>query len=83
MNLDHVEGWDTFGDADDQLDPGVGSFQNGIGCERRRDKNHCRVRASLLSCFSHGIEDRQTLMCGSAFARRDTAHNIGPIGLAL
>ena len=61
MNLDHVEGWDAFGDADDQLDPGVSGFQNGIGRERGRDENHCRVGASLLSCFSDGVEDRQTL----------------------
>ena len=57
MNLDHVEGWNAFGDADDQLDPGVGSFQNGIGRKRGRDKNHRGVGASLLSCFSDGIEN--------------------------
>src|SRR4030095_7103738 len=78
MNLDHVEGWNSLGEADNQLDPGVSSFQNGVGRERRRDKNHCRVAASLLSCFSDGVEHGQAFMRGSAFAGRDTAHHIGP-----
>ena len=83
MNLDHIEGWNTFGDANDQLDSGVSGFQNGIGRERGRDENHRGVGASLLAGFADSIEDRQTLVRGSPFAWRDATHDVRSVGLAL
>jgi hypothetical protein len=81
--LHHIEGWDSFRDADDELDPGIGSFQNGIGRERGRNKNHRGVGASLLSRFSNRVENGLSLMRGSTFAWRDTPHDVCPVGLAL
>src|SRR5688572_28578449 len=83
MNLDHVEGWNAFRDADYELDTSIGSFQTGVGRKRWRNENHRRVSAGLLTCYGDSVEDRQSLVRGSAFARCDASHNDGPVSLAL
>ena len=40
----HVEHRNSFGDADDEFDLGVGGFHDRVGRERRRNKDHGRVR---------------------------------------
>ena len=45
LDLDHVEGRDAFGDADDDADPRVGGFHDGVGGDERRHEDRRRVRA--------------------------------------
>ena len=47
-DLHHVECRDAFGDADDERDAGVRGFEDGVGCEWRRDEDDGGVRAGLL-----------------------------------
>src|SRR5262249_46154737 len=58
FNRDHVIDRDAFGDANDQLEPGVGSFQDGVRGEGRGNKNRRRVRARLADRFGDSIKDR-------------------------
>ena len=82
-HLEHVQHRNAFGDADDQLDAGIGRFQNRIGRERRRHVDHRRIRAGLAHRRRDGIEHRQTQMHLSTLARRHAADQLGTVGNCL
>src|SRR5215471_10258828 len=54
----HVERWNAFGNANDQVDLCVGGFHDRIGGKRWWYENHRRVRASLVDRFADRIENR-------------------------
>src|SRR5204863_8409374 len=47
-SLHHVERWNAFSDAYDQIDFRVGRFHNGVRSERRRRKDHRCIGARLI-----------------------------------
>ena len=49
-HLQHVQGGNAFGDADDQRDTGVGGLHDRVGRERRRHEDNRCVRAGLSDC---------------------------------
>ena len=79
--LHHVERRNAFGDADDQRNPRVGGFHDGVGRERRRHEDHGGIRAGLVDRFRHGVEDRPAFVRGAALARRHAADNLGAVRL--
>src|SRR2546426_5536730 len=83
LDLDHVVDWNAFGDANDQLDAGIGSFQDRIGTKRRGHKDQRGVTLGLLHSITHRIENRNTLDLLPRLARRHTRDNLRPISLAL
>ena len=69
---------DALGDADDQLDAGVGGLENRVGGERRRHVDHADVGAGLGHRVVHRVEHRQVQMRLAAAARRDAADELVP-----
>ena len=57
FDLHHVIDRDAFRDADDQVQPGVGRFQNGVGGEGRRDENGGDRCAGLAGGVADGVKD--------------------------
>ncbi len=83
-HLDHVVGGDSLGDADDQRQPRVFGFEDGIGGKRRGHEDDGGVGSGLLDGLGNGVEDRPALVRGASLARRHSAHYLGPIlGAAL
>ena len=80
LDLDHVADRNALGDADDQLDAGVGRFAGS-----RRPRTAAARRSTLafgagrLHRFGDGIEDRQAEMRRAALAGRDAADHLGAI----
>jgi hypothetical protein len=77
--LDHIEGWDAFGDADDEIDAGFGGFHDCVSGERGWDIDNGGVGASFVDCVGDGIEDGDPLVAGAAFAGGDTGDDIGTV----
>ena len=80
LGFEHVDGRDAFGDADDQLDAAHGRFKDRVLAERSRNVDHAGGGASLLNCFTHGVEHRQIQVSGAAFARSHAANHLGAVG---
>ncbi len=78
-DADHIEGGDTFGDADDKRELRIGGFENGVGGVRRRDKNDRGVCASGFGRVGDGVEDRALEMLGATFAGRDSDDDVGAV----
>ena len=72
----HVEHGNAFGDADDQFDLGIGGFHDGVGGERRRNKNDRSIGAGLVHGFLHGVEHRPAFVRGAAFAGSHAADDL-------
>ena len=80
FHFDHVVHRNAFGDADDQFEPGVRAFENGIGGEGRRNENGGDGRAGLFHGVGHGVENRNffaaVLEKLAAFAGRDAGDDL-------
>jgi hypothetical protein len=59
LDVKHVQHRNAFGDADDDLDAGIGRFQDRVGGERGRHVDHRRLRAGLPHRVAHGVEHGQ------------------------
>ena len=76
----HVERGNAFGDANDQRQPGVNAFEDGVGGVGRRNENNRGVGLRLTSGFGDGIEHRDIEMQRAAFAGRDAGDDLGAVG---
>src|SRR2546423_11965158 len=71
LYLDHIVRRNAFGDAHDQIQASVHSFEDRVGGKCRRHENCRSRRAGLFGSFGHGIENRNfVLEALVAFARR-------------
>src|SRR5688572_26268813 len=77
--LHHIENWNSFGNANNQIEIRIDSFHDGVGGERRRNKNKTDVTSSSGLGFVHGVKYRKTKMFRAAFAGRNTTHHFGSI----
>ena len=79
FNLDHVEGWDTFGDADDEIHLGLNCFEDGVSCEwwRNVDDRGLSIGSSLG--FSDISENWKTQVLRAGLSLVDTSDNIRAI----
>ena len=69
FHLQHIQRRDPFRDTDDQLDPSIDSFQDGIFTKRCRNVNHRGGRPRRFDRITHGIKYRQSQMISPAFTR--------------
>src|SRR5579862_4993551 len=58
----HVLDRDAFGDRDYEVQPGVDSFEDGVGREWRRDEDDADGRPRLANGFGDGVEDRRLVL---------------------
>ena len=52
-HLQHVDGGNALGDADDERDTGVGRLHDGVGGKRRRHEDDAGVGAGLANGVVH------------------------------
>src|SRR5213593_454185 len=77
FHLDHVVHWNPFGDADDEIEPGIDGFKNRVTGERRGNENRRSSRAGFLRGCGHGVEDRHFIFKKlAAFAGRDAGDDL-------
>ena len=62
LNLDHVEGWDSFGDANDEVDFGFDGLEDGIGGKGRWHVDNGSLSLGCLLCFGNVAEDWKSEM---------------------
>ena len=79
FDFDHVQDRDAFGDAADQLDPGVDGFHDGVGGKGGRDVDDGCRGAGLFYGFFDGVKDREAVDGAAAFAGGDTADHPGAV----
>src|SRR6476660_3991366 len=79
LHSHHVLRRDAVGDRADQLYAGVGGFHDGVGAEGRRHEGDAGGGSGRLHRFLHGVEHRQALMLGAAFARGNAANHVGAV----
>ncbi len=82
-DTDHVVDRDALGDADDQLDAGVGGLEDRVGRAGRRHVDHADVGAGLAHRVVRGVEHRQAEVLLAAAAGRDAADQLRAVGDAL
>ena len=80
FHLNHVARGNPFGDANNDLQPGVHAFQNRIGGKGRGNKDGAGGGAGLLHRLGHRVEDRDAfsamLKALSALAGRDAGDDL-------
>ena len=79
LDLDHVGHGDALGNADDDLDAGIGRLEDGVGGEGRRNEEDAGVGPRLLHRVLHRVEDRLVEVGLTAFARGHAAHDVGAV----
>jgi hypothetical protein len=80
LHLHHVIDRNAFGDGDDQVQPGVHAFENGVRGEGRGHKDGGDGGAGLAGGLGDGVEDGD-LVAGvfeelAAFAGRDAGDDL-------
>ena len=80
LHAHHVIDRDALGDGDDEVEPGIHAFQDGVGGERRRDENRADGRAGFARGFGDGVEDRHLMRAVfkdlAALSRRDAGDEL-------
>ncbi len=80
FDLHHVQYRDTLGDADHQLNAGVGCFHDGVSSKTGRYKDHGSIGTSLFAGFLDRVENRDIIHFLTALARGYTGNDVGAIG---
>src|SRR5690606_9086465 len=83
LDAHHVEHGHALGDADDELEAGIGRLEDRVRGERRRHVDHARRRLGLARRLADRIEDRQAEMLAAAAARRDAGDDLRAVLEAL
>ena len=76
---DHVQHRDAFGDADDELDAGVGGLQDGVGGKAGRHVDDGGVGLGGVHRLAHRVEHRDAGHPAAALARRHAGDDVGAI----
>ena len=80
FDFHHVVDRDAFGDADDQIQPGVDPLENRIRGKWRGDENRRHRSARLLHSLTHGVKDRHIVREElTSLAGRDAGHDLGAV----
>src|SRR5438445_1807778 len=67
----HIQRGNTFGDADDERQPGVNGLEHGVSGKGRRHENGCGIGVRLARRFGDGVEDGHIVVQRAALARGD------------
>ena len=80
LDFNHVAHGDALGDGDDQLEPGIDCLEDGVGGERRRNKNRGGGGAGFAGGLGDAVEDRDgVLKFLAGFSGGDTGDNLGAV----
>ena len=79
LNLDHVESWDTLGDANYEVHLGLNSLQDSIGGERWWHVDDRSVSLGGLLGLGHVSEHWEVQMSGSSLSLVHSTDNIGSV----
>ena len=80
----HVHHWNSFRDANYQLDSGIDRFKDRIRSSRRRHEHHRRVASGFLSRFANRVEYRHfPIEHLAALSGRDAGNHVGAVVDAL
>jgi hypothetical protein len=75
----HIQGRDALGNANNELDPGIGSLQYGISRKRSGNEDNTRIGAGLSYSALYGIEHGNTIQIGPSLIWSNTGNHICPI----
>src|SRR5262249_13461825 len=75
----HVDYGNALGDADDQRQVGVGSFQNGIGRVGWRNEDNRSIGSGRFHGFRDGVENGALEMFAPAFSRSYATDYVGAV----
>src|SRR2546428_8906705 len=73
----HVESWNSFGDADDKFDLCIGGLHDCVRCIRRWDKDQRAVGASSFHPFLNAVENRPTFVRPAALSGSASTNDLG------
>src|SRR5690606_10008673 len=79
LHIQHVQGRNAFGDADDQLDTGKRRFQDGVLAERGWYVDNRGLCSGIGDSLCNGVEHRQIQVNLAALAGGDTADHAGTV----
>src|SRR5210317_163381 len=79
LDLDHVVDRNTFGNANNQTDSAISSFEDRIGCKRRWHVNHADIRACGGNCVTHRVVHRHAEVLLAATSRRYASDDLGAV----
>ena len=82
-DLQHVPRRDPLGDADHQLQIGVGRLQNGVGRKGGRHEDHAGVGSLPGSGFPNRVVDGEAVVPGASLAGSDACDHPGAVAAAL
>ncbi|MND44866.1 hypothetical protein D3C80_357150 [compost metagenome] len=80
LGIQHVQGRNAFGDADDQLDAAESRFQDRVFAERSRNVDNRSVSTGSRNGFFNGVEHWQAQVSGAALAWGHAANHLGAVG---
>jgi hypothetical protein len=79
FNLNHVEGWDSFCDADDEIDLSFYGFENGLSSEWGWDVDDGSLGSSGSLSLDNRSENWESEMLGSSLSLVDSSNNVGSV----
>src|SRR5690554_459289 len=83
FGVQHVDGRDSFSDTNDQLNTGIGGFDDGVFTERSRYVDNRGLCTGLLYCLTHGVEHGHAQVLSAAFTGAYTTNHLGTVGNGL
>src|SRR5579859_5080985 len=78
-SANHVDNGNAFGNANDERNFGIGSFEDSIGSVRRRHKDHGCVGGSSLHRFADRVKDWAFEMLRATFSGGHSADDVGAV----
>lgn len=79
FDLDHVQGWNSLGNADNQIDLCLDGLQNGVSGEWGWHIDHGSLSSGLRFGIGDGSENGQTQMRAACFATVHSTNDLGAI----
>ena len=82
-DLQHVPCRYSLGDADHQIQIGVGRLQNGVSRKRGRHEDHAGVGSLLGDGFPDRVVDGKAVVPGTSLAGSDARDHLSAVAAAL
>ena len=81
--LDHVECWDAFSDADNEVHLGFYCLEDCVGGERRGHVEHCGLSTGLFFGFSNVGENGEAQVSSACLLVVDATDHVGSVSNGL
>ena len=79
FHLDHIESWDSFCNAHDEVNFGLNGFKDGISSEGWWHIDDGSLSSSLFHTISNASEDWESEMFSSCLSLVDSSNNFGSV----